>query len=79
MMVLVPVKRMVDQAVGLNLIQNVVYSQETILKLGLFQTPLHPPTRTLQETLKEDGDKIVHADQPGFSKVWVGDGSEAFS
>jgi len=43
------------------------------LKLGLFQMPLHPAHRPLQETLQENADKILHADELGFHEVWVGE------
>jgi alkanesulfonate monooxygenase SsuD/methylene tetrahydromethanopterin reductase-like flavin-dependent oxidoreductase (luciferase family) len=34
--------------------------------------PLHPPQRPVSETYKEDSDKIILADQLGFSEAWVG-------
>jgi len=43
------------------------------MRLGLFQMPLHPPHRTMQETIQEDADKILHADGLGFDEVWVGE------
>ena len=43
------------------------------MKLGLFQMPLHPAHRPLQETLHENTDKILHADELGFHEVWVGE------
>ncbi len=43
------------------------------MKIGLFQMPLHPPHRPLHETLQEDGDKIVYADELGFDEAWVGE------
>jgi alkanesulfonate monooxygenase SsuD/methylene tetrahydromethanopterin reductase-like flavin-dependent oxidoreductase (luciferase family) len=43
------------------------------MKIGLFQMPLHPPERKLHETLEEDADKIVYADELGFHEAWVGE------
>jgi alkanesulfonate monooxygenase SsuD/methylene tetrahydromethanopterin reductase-like flavin-dependent oxidoreductase (luciferase family) len=43
------------------------------MKLGLFQMPLHPSQRSFQETLKEDADKIIYADELGFDEAWVGE------
>ena len=43
------------------------------MKLGLFMMPLHPPGRTLSESYDEDLGLIKHADQVGFSEVWVGE------
>jgi alkanesulfonate monooxygenase SsuD/methylene tetrahydromethanopterin reductase-like flavin-dependent oxidoreductase (luciferase family) len=42
------------------------------MDLGLFMMPLHPPQRPVSETYKEDSDKIILADQLGFSEAWVG-------
>jgi len=43
------------------------------MKIGLFQMPLHPPHRPLHETIEEDGEKIIYADQLGFDEAWVGE------
>ena len=43
------------------------------MKLGLFMMPLHPPGRILAESYDEDLGLIKHADQVGFSEVWVGE------
>lgn len=43
------------------------------MKLGLFQMPLHPAERPFRETLEENGDKIVYADELGFDEAWVGE------
>lgn len=43
------------------------------MKLGLFGMPLHPPTRAMAESLEEDADKVIHADQLGFDEVWIGE------
>jgi len=43
------------------------------MQLGLFGMPLHPPHRSLRETLAENTDKIIHADQLGFDEAWIGE------
>lgn len=43
------------------------------MKLGMFAMPLHPPGRPMAETLEEDADKVVYADQLGFDEFWVGE------
>ncbi len=43
------------------------------MDLGLFMMPLHPPHRAFGDVLREDGDKIVLADQLGFAEAWVGE------
>lgn len=43
------------------------------MDLGLFQMPLHPAHRPLAETLEEDAEKIVYADELGFEEAWVGE------
>lgn len=43
------------------------------MKLGLFMMPLHPAGRVLAETYQEDLELVCHADQLGFSEVWVGE------
>jgi alkanesulfonate monooxygenase SsuD/methylene tetrahydromethanopterin reductase-like flavin-dependent oxidoreductase (luciferase family) len=43
------------------------------MNLGYFTMPLHPPTRNYAETLKEDRDAIVLADQLGFTEAYVGE------
>lgn len=35
--------------------------------------PLHPLGRNFADVLKEDGDKIVYADELGFDQAWVGE------
>ncbi len=45
---------------------------DTSMKLGMFAMPLHPPGRPMSETLEEDADKVVYADQLGFDEFWVG-------
>lgn len=43
------------------------------MKLGLFQMPLHPASKSFVEVLKENGDKIAYADELGFDEAWVGE------
>ncbi len=43
------------------------------MDLGLFMMPLHPPHRSFTDVLREDGDKIVLADQLGYAEAWVGE------
>jgi alkanesulfonate monooxygenase SsuD/methylene tetrahydromethanopterin reductase-like flavin-dependent oxidoreductase (luciferase family) len=43
------------------------------MRSGLFMMPLHPPQRPFAETVREDADKIVLAEQLGMDEVWVGE------
>ena len=43
------------------------------MKYSMFMMPIHPPGRVLTETLKEDRDAIILADQLGFSEASVGE------
>jgi alkanesulfonate monooxygenase SsuD/methylene tetrahydromethanopterin reductase-like flavin-dependent oxidoreductase (luciferase family) len=43
------------------------------MDLGLFMMPLHPPHRPFVDTLREDAEKIILADQLGFAEAWVGE------
>ena len=43
------------------------------MKYSMFMMPIHPPGRVLTETLKEDRDAIILADQLGFSEAYVGE------
>jgi alkanesulfonate monooxygenase SsuD/methylene tetrahydromethanopterin reductase-like flavin-dependent oxidoreductase (luciferase family) len=43
------------------------------MRLGYFTMPLHPPTRDYSETLREDRDAIVLADELGFAEAFVGE------
>jgi alkanesulfonate monooxygenase SsuD/methylene tetrahydromethanopterin reductase-like flavin-dependent oxidoreductase (luciferase family) len=43
------------------------------MKLGMFAMPLHPPSRPMWETLAEDSEKVVYADQLGYDEFWVGE------
>jgi len=43
------------------------------LRLGYFTMPLHPPARDYSETLREDREAIVLADELGFAEAFVGE------
>jgi len=43
------------------------------MKLGYFTMPLHPPGRNYAETLAEDREAIILADQLGFNEAYVGE------
>jgi alkanesulfonate monooxygenase SsuD/methylene tetrahydromethanopterin reductase-like flavin-dependent oxidoreductase (luciferase family) len=49
------------------------------MRLGLFMMPLHPPTRTLSDYLKETTEKSLLAERLGFDEVWVGEHFSATS
>ena len=43
------------------------------MRLGLFMMPVHPPGRTLSETLAENTAKSILADRIGYDEVWMGE------
>ena len=43
------------------------------MRLGLFMMPVHPPGRSLSETLAEDTTKSLLADRLGFDELWMGE------
>jgi alkanesulfonate monooxygenase SsuD/methylene tetrahydromethanopterin reductase-like flavin-dependent oxidoreductase (luciferase family) len=43
------------------------------MKLGMFMMPLHPPGRNIGETLAEDREAVILADQLGYSEAFVGE------
>ncbi|WP_417509743.1 LLM class flavin-dependent oxidoreductase [Microbacterium sp.] len=43
------------------------------MKLGYFAMPLHPLGRTWQETLTEDREAVILADQLGFNDAFIGE------
>ncbi len=43
------------------------------MKLSYFTMPLHPPERNYAETLKEDREAILLADELGFAEAFVGE------
>lgn len=43
------------------------------MKLGTFLMPLHPPGRVPSETLREDREAVILADQLGYTEAYVGE------
>ncbi len=43
------------------------------MRLGIFMMPVHPPTHSFADTLAEDEEKALYADQLGFDELWVGE------
>ncbi|MDO9381115.1 MAG: LLM class flavin-dependent oxidoreductase [Nocardioidaceae bacterium] len=43
------------------------------MRLGYFSMPLHPQGRNWQDTLREDREAVVHADQLGFHDAFIGE------
>ncbi|HZC55544.1 MAG TPA: LLM class flavin-dependent oxidoreductase [Xanthobacteraceae bacterium] len=43
------------------------------MRLGLFMMPVHPPGRPFTDTLAEDEEKSLYADQLGFDELWLGE------
>lgn len=43
------------------------------MKYSTFMMPLHPPGRNVTETLQEDREAVILADQLGFSEAYVGE------
>ena len=43
------------------------------MRLGIFMMPVHPPTRSFTDTLAEDEEKSLYADELGFDELWVGE------
>jgi len=43
------------------------------MRLGMFMMPVHAPGRSLSETLKEDTEKSILADQLGYDELWMGE------
>jgi alkanesulfonate monooxygenase SsuD/methylene tetrahydromethanopterin reductase-like flavin-dependent oxidoreductase (luciferase family) len=48
-------------------------AREGAMKLSYFTMPLHPPERDYTQTLKEDREAILLADQFGYSEAFVGE------
>src|SRR5262245_57665548 len=49
------------------------------MRLGLFMMPLHPPTRTLTDYLRETTEKELLAEKLGFDEFWLGEHFSATS
>ena len=43
------------------------------MRLGLFMMPVHPPGRSLSDTLAEDTTKSLLADKLGYDELWMGE------
>jgi alkanesulfonate monooxygenase SsuD/methylene tetrahydromethanopterin reductase-like flavin-dependent oxidoreductase (luciferase family) len=43
------------------------------MRLGIFMMPVHPPARSFTDTLAEDEEKALYADQLGFDEMWLGE------
>lgn len=43
------------------------------MKLGYFMMPLHHIDRDYHETLNEDMEAVIYADELGFSEAWIGE------
>lgn len=43
------------------------------MKIGLFHMPLHPADKPMAEVLAENTEKIIYADQLGFTETWIGE------
>jgi alkanesulfonate monooxygenase SsuD/methylene tetrahydromethanopterin reductase-like flavin-dependent oxidoreductase (luciferase family) len=43
------------------------------MEIGLFHMPLHPADKPLVDVLAENTEKIIYADQLGFSETWIGE------
>ena len=43
------------------------------MRLGYFTMPLHPLERDLTQTLQEDRETIIYADQLGFYDAFIGE------
>jgi alkanesulfonate monooxygenase SsuD/methylene tetrahydromethanopterin reductase-like flavin-dependent oxidoreductase (luciferase family) len=43
------------------------------MRLGLFMMPVHPADRAFADTLAEDEEKSLYADQLGFDELWLGE------
>jgi alkanesulfonate monooxygenase SsuD/methylene tetrahydromethanopterin reductase-like flavin-dependent oxidoreductase (luciferase family) len=43
------------------------------MRLGLFMMPVHPPGRPFFETLAEDEEKSLYAEELGFDELWLGE------
>jgi alkanesulfonate monooxygenase SsuD/methylene tetrahydromethanopterin reductase-like flavin-dependent oxidoreductase (luciferase family) len=43
------------------------------MRLGMFMMPVHPPARSFTDTLAEDEEKCLYADELGFDELWLGE------
>jgi alkanesulfonate monooxygenase SsuD/methylene tetrahydromethanopterin reductase-like flavin-dependent oxidoreductase (luciferase family) len=49
------------------------------MRLGMFMMPVHPPARSFTDTLAEDTEKSLLADELGFHELWLGEHFSASS
>jgi alkanesulfonate monooxygenase SsuD/methylene tetrahydromethanopterin reductase-like flavin-dependent oxidoreductase (luciferase family) len=49
------------------------HKDQSGMRLGLFMMPVHPPGRSLSETLAEDTQKSLLADRLGYDELWMGE------
>jgi alkanesulfonate monooxygenase SsuD/methylene tetrahydromethanopterin reductase-like flavin-dependent oxidoreductase (luciferase family) len=47
--------------------------RESIMKLGFFTMPMHPPGRDYTQTLKEDREAVLLADRLGYCEAFIGE------
>jgi hypothetical protein len=45
----------------------------TVVNLGYFTMPMHPPGKAYQQVLREDREAIILADQLGYTEAYVGE------
>ncbi|MBM3527545.1 MAG: LLM class flavin-dependent oxidoreductase [Alphaproteobacteria bacterium] len=43
------------------------------MRLGMFMMPVHPPGRSLSDTLAEDTTKAILCDRLGYDELWMGE------
>ena len=43
------------------------------LKLGFFIQPVHPPSRSYADVLREDREAVVLADRLGYREAFIGE------
>jgi alkanesulfonate monooxygenase SsuD/methylene tetrahydromethanopterin reductase-like flavin-dependent oxidoreductase (luciferase family) len=43
------------------------------MKYGMFIMPFHPPTKSLSQSLDEDLELVVRAEELGFAEFWIGE------
>ncbi|MFT4564299.1 MAG: alkanesulfonate monooxygenase SsuD, partial [Gammaproteobacteria bacterium] len=43
------------------------------MELGYFMMPLHHADREYHETLQEDMEAVIYADELGYTEAWVGE------
>ena len=46
---------------------------QNALKLGFFIQPVHPPSRSYADVLREDREAVVLADRLGYREAFIGE------